>query len=120
MQDPDPVIQAEGLNLVRNVACNTEPDIAMAVAGVGESRLYTLVEEKLRSAHDKVVEQVSRRSSTFYMFGLSECSQAICLILNISSGNEFQRRPIMMRPALTRGLLAHLVRHQLLVVDRSP
>jgi hypothetical protein len=57
-QDADPEVQEQALNIIRNLACSNEADIVMTVYAVGESRLYNLLEEKLRSSHEQVVIQV--------------------------------------------------------------
>ena len=48
------------MGLLRNLACNSEADIAMTIQGIGETKLFTLVEEKMWSSREEIVLQVRR------------------------------------------------------------
>jgi hypothetical protein len=55
---PDASLHDQALNLLRNLACADAADIEMVVHGVGETRLFELLETKLWSSREETVLQV--------------------------------------------------------------
>lgn len=53
--DPEPLVQEQTLNLIRNLVCEKEQDIAEVLARFGETRLIALIESKLSSPYDEIV-----------------------------------------------------------------
>jgi hypothetical protein len=57
---PDPSLHDQALNLLRNLACADAADIEMVVHGIGEARLFELLEAKLWSSREETVLQVRK------------------------------------------------------------
>lgn len=58
LRDPDPSVQVIVLNILRNIACNEWSDIDLVVRGIGEARLYSLIEEALWSTKNDILTNV--------------------------------------------------------------
>jgi hypothetical protein len=58
LPEHDVSLQDQALNLLRNIACADSVDIEMVVRGIGEERLFWLLEDKLKSKREETVLQV--------------------------------------------------------------
>lgn len=47
LRDPNPAVQSETIGILRNIACNDAADIDLVIRGVGEARLFHIIEEAL-------------------------------------------------------------------------
>lgn len=46
------------LNILRNIACNEAVDIDLVVRGIGEARLFSLIEESLHTTRQEMLLHV--------------------------------------------------------------
>ena len=97
--DASPAIQEQALNIIRNLASSPssrEADIEMTLKGIGEERLFELLENIIwAGAKDAVLEH------------------AAYVLVNIATGGEQHRKAIIDRPNLLDALLFFLVRFAL-------
>lgn len=85
-------VRTEMLNILRNIACNEASDIDLVVKGIGEARLFSLIEESLNST--------TRQEMLLH---------GLYLVSNIATGTEAHRSAIMNRLGIIRALLEQLV-----------
>lgn len=71
MRDPDVVVQTEMLNILRNIACNEAADIDLTIRGIGEARLFSIIEDALWKHDAAMLLHVSvrflRRHQTLHL-----------------------------------------------------
>jgi hypothetical protein len=84
-------VRTEMLNILRNIACNEAVDIDLVVKGIGEARLFSLIEDSLHTTRQEML-----------LHGLY-------LVSNIATGTEAHRSAIMNRIGIIRALLEQLV-----------
>lgn len=77
-------VQEQAVNLLRNLACGKEADIAEVFSGFGEQNLVGMLEQKLSSGSVEIL------------------TQALYVIVNISTGNENHKGTIMRSEGLLR------------------
>lgn len=70
------------LNILRNIACNEAADIELVVRGIGEARLFSLIEESLHLNRDQLVEHVSIAIYNTQDIYISICSVLIRMYLH--------------------------------------
>lgn len=68
LRDPDVAIQTVTYGLLRNIACNHVNDIELVIRGIGEARLFALIEGALHSNNPALLlEHVSRMSRGLHL-----------------------------------------------------
>ncbi|KAI3644697.1 hypothetical protein MP228_010861 [Amoeboaphelidium protococcarum] len=87
INDPEVIIQEQAINLLRNLVCGKEADIAEVFAGFGEQNLISLIEKKLHSESSGVI------------------AQTLYVIVNISTGNESHKTAIVRNENILREII---------------
>lgn len=104
LRDPDMTVRTEMLNILRNIACNEASDIDLVVKGIGEARLFSLIEDSLTTSSSTVATSSSTRQEMLL--------HGLYLVSNIATGTESHRSAIMNRLGIIRALLEQLVGSQ--------
>ncbi|OAQ27260.1 ARM repeat-containing protein [Linnemannia elongata AG-77] len=87
LNDSEPAVQEQALNLVRNLAHKREHDIEQVFRGLGNGQLLSIIEEKLSWDDPRLLEH------------------ALYVLVNIATGNEYHKQSILKRQGILRSVL---------------
>ncbi|KAG0315862.1 hypothetical protein BGZ97_007736 [Linnemannia gamsii] len=87
LNDSEPAVQEQALNLVRNLAHKREHDIEQVFKGLGNGQLLSIIEEKLSWDDPRLLEH------------------ALYVLVNIATGSEYHKQSILKRQGILRSVL---------------
>ncbi|KAF9120353.1 hypothetical protein BGW39_011482 [Mortierella sp. 14UC] len=87
LNDSEPAVQEQALNLVRNLAHKREHDIEQVFKGLGNGQLLSIIEEKLSWDDPRLLEH------------------ALYVLVNIATGSEYHKQNILKRQGILRSVL---------------
>ncbi|KAF9921047.1 hypothetical protein FBU30_008966 [Linnemannia zychae] len=87
LNDNDPSVQEQALNLVRNLAHRREHDIEQVFKGLGNGQLLSIIEEKMSWEDPRLLEH------------------ALYVLVNIATGSEYHKQSILKRQGILRAVL---------------
>ncbi|KAK3840142.1 MAG: armadillo-type protein [Linnemannia elongata] len=87
LNDSEPPVQEQALNLVRNLAHKREHDIEQVFKGLGNGQLLSIIEEKLSWDDPRLLEH------------------ALYVLVNIATGSEYHKQSILKRQGILRSVL---------------
>ncbi|KAG0279634.1 hypothetical protein BGZ96_001887 [Linnemannia gamsii] len=87
LNDSEPAVQEQALNLVRNLAHKREHDIEQVFRGLGNGQLLSIIEEKLSWDDPRLLEH------------------ALYVLVNIATGTEYHKQSILKRQGILRSVL---------------
>ncbi|KAG9061724.1 hypothetical protein KI688_006873 [Linnemannia hyalina] len=87
LNDSEPAVQEQALNLVRNLAHKREHDIEQVFRGLGNGQLLSIIEEKLSWDDPRLLEH------------------ALYVLVNIATGSEYHKQSILKRQGILRSVL---------------
>ncbi|KAF9900332.1 hypothetical protein EC991_007475 [Linnemannia zychae] len=87
LNDSEPAVQEQALNLVRNLAHRREHDIEQVFKGLGNGQLLSIIEEKLSWDDPRLLEH------------------ALYVLVNIATGSEYHKQCILKRQGILRSVL---------------
>ncbi|KAG0378714.1 hypothetical protein BGX24_003000 [Mortierella sp. AD032] len=87
LNDSEPAVQEQALNLVRNLAHKREHDIEQVFKGLGNGQLLSIIEEKLSWDDQRLLEH------------------ALYVLVNIATGTEYHKQSILKRQGILRSVL---------------
>lgn len=111
-------MQAESFGILRNIACNDAADIDLALHGIGEARLFMILEEALYHTRFDMLLNV-RIPSAVRLHSADVDLQALYLVVNMATGTESHRSAILNRQGIIRAIHAHLVSPRSIAVNAS-
>ncbi|KAF9123592.1 Armadillo repeat-containing protein 8 [Mortierella sp. GBA39] len=87
LNDSEPAVQEQALNLVRNLAHKREHDIEQVFKGLGNGQLLSIIEGKLSWDDPRLLEH------------------ALYVLVNIATGSEYHKQSILKRQGILRSVL---------------
>ena len=68
VSDDELSVQEQALNLLRNLVCGKEADIELVFKEMGEEKLMSILEKKLKSEHNLILSQASVKETFVCVF----------------------------------------------------
>ncbi|KAI7848792.1 armadillo-type protein [Circinella umbellata] len=102
LHEPNPGIQEQALEIVRNLVCGQQEDIEDVIEGIGRDDLLDVLECKLQVTSNMGLE--GEDSTTM----ISILEPALYIVTNMSSSSEEPRTMLMSRPNIVNSVIHHL------------